>query len=175
MGSAAFFELFLLALSKHDLKPSGIFFWKFACDLGFAGYVFSSNFAPGGRLRHEAYNGCCTKATLKIKRTSRHMRSISKYMIVNSFCPFSNALISIVCVNSQWILPVANDCINYLIGYSMDMTFSPPLYQLVEAFFRARGSPRDGGPQPARAQKMLRPIDKGAGKRSNPLNIQSNN
>ena len=57
----------------------------------------------------------------------------------------------------------------------MDFTFSPPRYQLVEAFLRARGSSRAGGPQPARAQKMLRPIDKGAGKRSNPLNIQSNN
>ena len=71
-------------------------------------------------------------------------------MIVNSFCPFSNALISIVSVNSQWIFPFANDCINYLIGYSMDLTFSPPLYQLVEAFLRAsagwdppaRGDPR---------------------------------
>ena len=115
---------------------------------------FSSNFAPGGRLRHEAYNGCCTKATLKIKRTNRHMRSISKYMVVNSFCPFSNALISIVWVNSQWIFPFANDCINYLIGYSMDLTFSPPLYQLVEAFFaRARaGARRPGG---TRAQKCF--------------------
>ena len=164
-----------MALSKHDLKPSGTFFWIFACDLGFAGYVFSSNFAPGGRLRHEAYNGCCTKATLKIKRTNRHMRSISKYMIVNSFWPFSNALISIVWVNSQWIFPFANDCINYLIGYSMDLTFSPPLYQLVEAFFaRARAGARRPGGTRARA-KMLRPIEKGAGKRSNPLNIQSNN
>ena len=43
-----------LALSKHDLKPSATFFWKFACELGFAGYVFSSNCAPGGRLSHEA-------------------------------------------------------------------------------------------------------------------------
>ena len=30
----------------------------------------------------------------------------------------------------------------------MDLNFSPPLYQLVEAFLRARGSPRAGGPQP---------------------------
>ena len=153
MRSATFFELFLLALSKPDLKPSGPFFWKIAYDLGFAGYAFSSKFAPGGRLSHEAYNGCCTKATLKIKRTSRHMRSISKYMIVNSFWPFSNALISIVWVNSQWMFPFANDCINYLIGYSMDLTFSPPLYQLVEAFLRARaGPPRPAGPSP-RARK----------------------
>ena len=115
---------YAVALSKHDLKPSGTFFWKFACDLGFAGYVFSSNVAPGGRLRHEAYNGCCTRATLKIKRTDRHMRSISKYMIVNSFCPFSNVLISIFWMNSQWIFPFANDCINYLIGHSMDLAFS---------------------------------------------------
>ena len=149
-----------VALSKHDLKPSGTFFWKFACELGFAGYVVSSSFAPGGQLIHEAYNGYCTKATLKIKRTSRHMRSISKYIIVNSFWPFSNALISIVWVNSQWIFPFANDCINYLIGYSMDLTFSPPLYQLVEAFFaRARAGARRPGGTRARA-KMLRPIDK---------------
>ena len=29
----------------------------------------------------------------------------------------------------------------------MDLTFSPPLYQLVEAFLRARGSPGAGSPQ----------------------------
>ena len=57
----------------------------------------------------------------------------------------------------------------------MDLTFSPPLYQLVEAFFaRARAGARWPGGTRARA-KMLRPIDKGAGERSNPLNIQSNN
>ena len=43
-----------LALSKHDLKPSATFFWNFACELGFAGYVCSSKCAPGGRLSHEA-------------------------------------------------------------------------------------------------------------------------
>ena len=46
---------YLSSLSKRDLKPSGTFFRKFACDLGFAGTRFSSIFAPGGRLRYEAY------------------------------------------------------------------------------------------------------------------------
>ena len=122
---------------------------------------FFIKFSPGGRLRHEAYNGCCTKATLKIKRTNRHMRSISKYMIVNSFCPFSNALISIVWVNSQWIFPFANDCINYLIGYSMDLTFSPPLYQLVEAFFLG---PPAGGTRARARKKCFDQLIKGWGK-----------
>ena len=93
-------------------------------------------------------------------------RSIAKkYMIVNSFCPFSTALISIVWVNSQWIFPFANDCINYLIGYSMDLTFPPPLYQLVEAFFlRARGLGPAGPGGPARAQKCFDQLIKGRGK-----------
>ena len=55
MGSAAFFEIFLLALSKHDLKPSGTFFWKFACELGFAGYVFHQNLPPEGDLATKLY------------------------------------------------------------------------------------------------------------------------
>ena len=45
-----------------------------------------------------------------------------------------------------WAFPFINGWIHYLIGY-------PPLYQLVEAFLRARGSPRARGPQPARARK----------------------
>ena len=49
----------------------------------------------------------------------------------------------------------------------MDLTFSPPLYQLVEAFFaRARAGARRPGGTRARA-KMLRPIDKGADIRLN--------
>ena len=169
MSQKALDVYYNLALSKHDLKPSGTFFWKFACDLGFAAYVFSSNFAPGGRLSHKAYNGCCpkTKITRKIKRTSRHMRSISKYMIVNSFWPFSNALISIVWVNSQWIFPFANDYINYLIGYSMDLTFSPPLYQLVEAFFLRAGK----GQIHWISNQIINAI---VGKGENPLTIHSN-
>ncbi len=44
----------------------------------------------------------------------------------------------------------------------MDLTFSPPFYQLVEAFFaRARAGARRPGRSRTRA-KMLRPIDKGA-------------
>ena len=93
-----------------------------------------------------------------------------------SLLPFFNCLnLNRNLVLSQWIFPFANDCINYLIGYSMDLTFSPPLYQFVEAFFaRARAGARQPGGTRARA-KMLRPIDKGAGEGSNPLNIQSNN
>ena len=49
-------EIYNLAVSKHDLKPSATFFRKFACDLGFAAYVFHGLFAPGGRLNYEAYN-----------------------------------------------------------------------------------------------------------------------
>ena len=45
-----------MAVSNHDLKPSGAFFRKFACDLGFAGYVFLGFLPPGGRLSYEAYN-----------------------------------------------------------------------------------------------------------------------
>ena len=52
---AAGIETYNLAVSKHDLKPSATFFRKFACDLGFAAYVFHGLFAPGGRLNHEAY------------------------------------------------------------------------------------------------------------------------
>ena len=39
-GIAAFFEILLLALSKHVLKPSGISFQKFASGFGFASYVY---------------------------------------------------------------------------------------------------------------------------------------
>ena len=39
-GRAAFFANLRLAISKHDLKASGTFFRKFACDLEFAGTVF---------------------------------------------------------------------------------------------------------------------------------------
>ena len=54
-GSAAFCEIYHLAVSKRDLKPSGTFFRKFAYNLGFAGTRLSWIFAPGGRLRYEAY------------------------------------------------------------------------------------------------------------------------
>ena len=39
---------YVVALSKHDLKPSGTCSWKIACDLGFAGYVFRKTFVPEG-------------------------------------------------------------------------------------------------------------------------------
>ena len=44
-------------MSESDLKPSGVFLKKIACDLGFAGYVFLGFLPPpGGRLNYEAYN-----------------------------------------------------------------------------------------------------------------------
>ena len=54
MSQKALDVYYNLALSKHDLNPFATFFWTFACDLGFASYVFSEKFAPGGRLSHEA-------------------------------------------------------------------------------------------------------------------------
>ena len=47
-GRAAFFAILRLAVSKHDLKASGTFFRKFACDLGFAGTVFIGLLPPEG-------------------------------------------------------------------------------------------------------------------------------
>ena len=38
-------EIYNLAVSNHDLKPSVAFFRKFACDLEFAAYVFHGLFA----------------------------------------------------------------------------------------------------------------------------------
>ena len=37
-----------VTMSKHDLKASGTFFRKFACDLGFAGTVFIGLLPPEG-------------------------------------------------------------------------------------------------------------------------------
>ena len=47
-GCAAFFAILCLAVPKHDLKASGTFFRKFACDLGFAGTVFIGLLLPLG-------------------------------------------------------------------------------------------------------------------------------
>ena len=55
-GCAAFFAILRLAVSKHDLKASGTFFQKLACDLGFAGTVFIGLLPLEGRLNYEAYN-----------------------------------------------------------------------------------------------------------------------
>ena len=52
----------------------------------------------------------------------------------------------------QWVPPFINNLIQYLIG-------NPHLYQLVEAFWRARAGARRAGRTPR--AKMLRPIDKG--------------
>ena len=55
--SKALVKTYLSTVSKHDLKPSGMSFFsrKFACGLGFASTRVSWIFAPGGRLRYEAY------------------------------------------------------------------------------------------------------------------------
>ena len=55
-GSTAFFEILLLAVSKHGLKRSKKS-WIFDPDRLFGpGLLFSWTFAPGGRLSDEAYN-----------------------------------------------------------------------------------------------------------------------
>ena len=55
MSRKALDVYYAVALSKHDLKPSGTFFWKFACDLGFAAYVFNQLFCPKGRLSARSF------------------------------------------------------------------------------------------------------------------------
>ena len=47
--------MYNLAGSKHDLKPSVASFRKFACDLGFAAYVFHGLLPSGRQLSYEAY------------------------------------------------------------------------------------------------------------------------
>ena len=59
-----------LALSKHDLKPSAIFFWKFACDLGFASYVFYQNLPPEGDLATKLYTSDKENVEIEIVYTS---------------------------------------------------------------------------------------------------------
>ena len=49
MESAAFFAFYNLAVSKPDLKHSGTFFRKFACDIGFAA---DQIFCPKGPCGH---------------------------------------------------------------------------------------------------------------------------
>ena len=43
-----------MAVSKRDSKPSVTFFRKFACDLGFAGYVSVDFCPPEGDFGHGA-------------------------------------------------------------------------------------------------------------------------
>ena len=135
-GIGSIFRALSFGMIKTRFKAFWDIFLKICMRTWIRRLRFSSNVAPGGRLSHEAYNGCCTKATLKIKRTSRHMRSISKYIIVNSFWPFSNALISIVWVNIQRIFPLAND---FPFRCSTDLTF----HQAVEEFLRAVAGSND--------------------------------
>ena len=49
-GIGSIFRALSFGTIKTRFKAFGTFFWKFACELGFASYVFSSHFAPGGRL-----------------------------------------------------------------------------------------------------------------------------
>ncbi len=54
-----------MAVSKRDLKPPVTFFRKFACDLGFAGYVSVDVCPPEGDFRHGALRR-------NIKNTLKH-------------------------------------------------------------------------------------------------------
>ena len=57
-------------MSKHDLKPSGTLFWTFACDLGFAGYVFYQNLPPEGDLATKLYTSDKENVEIEIVYTS---------------------------------------------------------------------------------------------------------
>ena len=48
---AALDEYFAMAVSNRDLKASGTFFRKFACDLGFAGTRFLGLLPPEGKTK----------------------------------------------------------------------------------------------------------------------------
>ena len=56
-----------MAVSKPDLKPSVTFFQKFACDLGFAGYVFLEFLLPEGDFSHEALRRMLTNYVFENK------------------------------------------------------------------------------------------------------------
>ena len=57
-------------MSKHDLKPSGTLFWKFACDLGFASHVFYQNLPPEGDLATKLYTSDKEDIEIEIVYTS---------------------------------------------------------------------------------------------------------
>ena len=56
-----------MAVSKPDLKPSVTFFRTFACDLGFAGYVFYGFLPPEGDFSHEALRRMLTNYVFENK------------------------------------------------------------------------------------------------------------
>ena len=83
-------EIYNLTASKHDLKPSGTFFWKFACDLGFAGCVIY----PRGRLSHEALQRIQVQNTKNTKYKGQHMFQQNNWFIqVMSLIGYLNELI----------------------------------------------------------------------------------
>ena len=57
-------------MSKHDLKPSGSLFWKFACDLGFAGYAFYQMLPPEDDLATKLYTSDKENVAIEIAYTS---------------------------------------------------------------------------------------------------------
>ena len=70
--SAAFYLYFLIPVSDHDLKPSAIFFRKFACDLGFAGYVFVDCCPRRETLATELYVETLKTHQQNIKTLKKH-------------------------------------------------------------------------------------------------------
>ena len=56
-----------MAVSKPDKKPSGTFVRKFACDLGFAGYVFLEFLPLEGDFSHEALRRMLTNYVFENK------------------------------------------------------------------------------------------------------------
>ena len=84
-----------MAVSNHDLKPSGTFVLKFACDLGFAGYVFLGLLPPppGGRLSYEAYNVeryDTYSAKFKIFKVRIEVKLLKIYFVVRPCKPTTN-------------------------------------------------------------------------------------
>ena len=71
-GNCCIFRDLLLAVSKHDLKPSGTFFLKICMRPWIRRYRFYWTFAPGGRLNYEAYNVDTKTQSLKtIQQTTK--------------------------------------------------------------------------------------------------------
>ena len=95
-GSAVFFVLFPMAVSKHDLKPSATFFRIFACGLGFAGYV-SVDFWP--------LEGDFAHGTLR-RMLTNHISKSSPYhhQIITISSPNHHQIITISSPNHHQII-----------------------------------------------------------------------
>ena len=92
-----------------------------------------------------------------------HFSQINKIMFLIKWCP--QLIISMNFLTLLCLSPFINGWIHYLMGYPI----KTPLYQLVEAFWRAGAQGPGPGPRDPRA-KMLRPLDKGASLLDIPLN-----